>query len=79
MFQPLYGHPHTVKTRKSQNYICDIIQKSGKRTLGISSRAWENNIKLDSDSLGGSRLDCLAQDGDKRRAYVNTVMKLRIT
>jgi hypothetical protein len=33
MFQPLHGHPQTVKTRKSQNFIYDIIERSGKRTL----------------------------------------------
>ena len=41
---------------------------------------WENNIKMDLQEMGGGRGDWmeLAQDRDRWRALVSTVMNLRV-
>ena len=58
-----------------------LVGKSeGKRPLGRPRRRWEDNIKMDLQEVGG---DCgdrmeLAQDRDRWRALVSTVMNLRI-
>ena len=51
-----------------------------KRPLGKPKRRWEDNIKIDLQVVGG---DCgdwmeLAQDKDRWRALVSTVMNLRV-
>jgi hypothetical protein len=51
-----------------------------KRPLGRTRRKWKDNIKLD---LREIRIDVvnwiqLAQDRDQWRAFVNTVMNLRV-
>jgi len=52
-----------------------------KRPLGRHRRRWEDNIKMDLQEVGG---DCgdwmeLAQDWDRWRALVSTVMNLRVS
>ena len=52
----------------------------GKRPLGRPRRRWEDNIKMGLQEVGG---DCgdwmeLAQDRDRWRALVSTVMNLRV-
>jgi hypothetical protein len=52
----------------------------GRRLLGRSRRRWEDNIKMDLRDVGwrgGGRdwID-LAEDRDRRRAVVDTVMNL---
>ena len=52
----------------------------GKRPLGRSRRRWERNIKMDLQEM---RMGCgdwmeLAQDKDRWRALVSTVMNFRI-
>jgi hypothetical protein len=51
-----------------------------KRPLGRPKRRWEDNIKMDLREIGWNSMDWidLAQDRDRRRALVNTVMNLRI-
>jgi len=51
----------------------------GKRPLGRPRRRWEDNIKMDLREVGGGGdwLE-LAQDRDRWRALVNTVMNLRV-
>ena len=51
----------------------------GKRPLGRPRRRWENNIKMDLQEVGrgcGDWMD-LAQDTDRWRALVGTVMNIR--
>ena len=51
----------------------------GKRPLGIPRRRWEDNIKMDLEEVGrgcGDRME-LAQDRDRWRALVSTVMNFR--
>ena len=52
----------------------------GKRPLGRPRRRWEDNIKIDLQEVGGGCEDWmeLAQDRDRRRALVSTVMNLRV-
>jgi hypothetical protein len=52
----------------------------GKRPLGRPRSRWVNNIKMDLREVewgGMDRID-LAQDRDRWRAVVNTVMNLRV-
>jgi hypothetical protein len=52
-----------------------------KGPLGRSRRRWENNIKIDLQEVGWGGMDWidLAQDRDRWRAVVNSVMNLRVT
>jgi len=56
-----------------------VGKPEGKRPLGRPRRRWEDNIKMDLQEVGGCG-DCmeLAQDRDRRRALVNTVMNLPV-
>jgi hypothetical protein len=51
-----------------------------KRPLGIFKCRWEDNIKMDFREIGWGGMDCIdvAQDRDRWRALVNTVMNLRV-
>jgi hypothetical protein len=57
-----------------------VGKPEGKRPLGRSRRRWENNIKMDLQEVGCEGRDWidLAQNTDKRRAFVNEVMNLRV-
>ena len=52
----------------------------GKRQLGRPRRRWENNIKMDLQEVGGGCEDWmeLAQDRDRWRALVSSVMNIRV-
>jgi len=56
-----------------------VGKPDGKRPLGRPRRRWEDNIKMDLQEVGGGG-DWMkfAQDRDKWRALVNTVMNLRV-
>jgi hypothetical protein len=51
-----------------------------KRPLGRPRRRWKDNIKLDLREIGIEVANCirLAQVRVQRRAFVNTVIKLRV-
>jgi hypothetical protein len=51
-----------------------------KRPLGIPRRRWENGIRVDLREIGWGNVDWiqLAQNRDRWRAVVNTVMNLRV-
>src|SRR5215469_17456911 len=55
-----------------------VGKPEGKTPLGRPRRRWEDNIKMDLEEVGG-RGDCmeLAQNRDRWRALVNTVMNFR--
>ena len=57
-----------------------VGKPEGKRPLGRPRRGWEDNIKTDLREMGGGCGDWmeLAQDRDRRRALVSTVMNLRV-
>jgi hypothetical protein len=50
------------------------------RPLGRPRRRWEDNIKMDLQEVGGGCGDWMkrAQDRDRWRALVNTVMNFRV-
>jgi hypothetical protein len=53
-----------------------VVEKTeGQGKLGRPRRKWENHIKINLMDI-----DCnvLFEDGDKRRSYVNSVMKMRL-
>ena len=56
-----------------------VGKPEGKRQLGRPRRRWEDNIKVDLQTLGCGGLDWidLAQDRDRWRAFVTTAMNLR--
>jgi hypothetical protein len=53
----------------------------GKRPLGKPRRRWVDNIKIDRRGTGWECMNWvdLAQNGDQWRAFVNTVMNLRVS
>ena len=57
-----------------------VGRPEGKRPLGRPRRRWGDNIKMDLQEVGGGCEDWLelAQDRDRWRALVNTVMNLRV-
>jgi hypothetical protein len=57
-----------------------VGKPEGKRPLGRPRRRWEDNIKMDLGEIGtdGSNWIRLAQDRIHWRAFVNTVMNLRV-
>jgi hypothetical protein len=58
-----------------------LVEKpEGKRPLGRPRRRWVDNIKMDLREIGWKYMDWidLAQDRDQWRAFVNTVMNLRV-
>ena len=56
-----------------------VGKPEGKRPLGRPRRRWEDNVKMDLREVGvsGDWME-LAQDRDRLRALVNTVMNLRV-
>ena len=61
-------------------YRVSVGKPEGKRSLGRPRRIWEDNIKMDLREVGcvpGKWTD-LAEDRDQWRAYVRSVMNLRV-
>ena len=60
--------------------VCRVVvgKPEGKRPLGRPRRRWGDNIKMDLQEVGGGCGDWkeLAQDRDRWRALVSTVMNL---
>ena len=61
-------------------YRVVVGRPEGKRPLGRPRRRWEDNIKMDLQEVGRGCGDWreLAQDRDRWRALVSTVMNLRV-
>jgi hypothetical protein len=57
-----------------------VGRPEGRRPLGRPRRRWEDNIEMDLREIGFGDVDCidLAQDRDRWRALVNTLMNLRV-
>jgi hypothetical protein len=55
-------------------------KSKGKRPLGRPRCRWEGGIRMDLREIGWGSVDWiqLAQDRDRRRALVNTVMNFRV-
>jgi hypothetical protein len=61
-------------------YIILVGRPEGRRPMGRLRHRWEDNIKVDLWEIGFGDVDLihLAQDRDKWRALVNTVVSLRV-
>jgi len=61
--------------------VCRVLvgKPEGKRPLGRPRRRWED-VKIDLQEVGGGGMDWieLAQDRDRWRTFVNTVMNFRV-
>jgi hypothetical protein len=57
-----------------------VAKSEGKRPQGRPRLRWVDNIEIDLREIGWGSMDCidLVQDGDHWRAFVNTVMNLRV-
>jgi hypothetical protein len=62
--------------------VCKVFMRKSevKRKLGRPRRRWEDGIRMDLREIGWGSVDWiqLAQDRDRWRALVNTVMNLRV-
>jgi hypothetical protein len=61
--------------------VClQVRRPEGKRPLGRPRRRWEDDIKMDLMEIGTNEANWirLAQDRVQWRAFVNTVMNLRV-
>jgi hypothetical protein len=58
-----------------------VGRPEGRRSLGRPRRRWEDSIKMDLREIEFGDVDWihLAQDKDRLRALVNTVMNLRVS
>jgi hypothetical protein len=65
---------------KRNAYRILVGKQEGKRPLGRWRRRWADNIKIDLTETGWDGTDWidLAQDRDRWRALVNTVMDLQV-
>jgi hypothetical protein len=72
---------HVAQMREKRNAYRLLVGKpEGKRPLGRPRRRWVNNIRMDLAEVGWGDVDWidLAQDRDRWRALVNSVLKLRV-
>jgi hypothetical protein len=69
------GHVARIGERRSV-YRVLVGKPEEKRPLGRPRPRWEDNIKMDLQEVGWGGMDwiCLAQNKDRWRAVVNTVM-----
>jgi hypothetical protein len=65
---------------KRNAYRILVGKSEGKRSLGRPRRRWVDNIKMDLREIGRDGVDWIdpAQDRDRWRALLNTLMNLRV-
>jgi hypothetical protein len=66
--------------KKRSTYGILVAKPAGIRSLGIPSRKSVDNIKMDLRGIGWGGIDWIdpAEDRDQWRAFVDTVMNLRV-
>jgi hypothetical protein len=72
---------HVARMGETRNAYRILVGKPvRKRPLGRPRRRWVDNINMDLGEIGWDGRDWieLAQDRDQWRAFVNTVMNLRV-
>jgi hypothetical protein len=67
--------------KKRNIYRIFLGKIRGKTPLGRPRRRWENDFKMDLREIGWGGMDWidLHQDRDQWRAFVNTIMNLRVS
>jgi hypothetical protein len=57
-----------------------VGKTEGKISLGRSRHKWKEDVKINSKETGYENVDriCLAQDRDRWRAVLNTIMDLQV-
>jgi hypothetical protein len=65
---------------KRNAYRLLVRKPEGKRPLGRPRRRWVDNIRMDLGEVGSGDVDWigLAQDRNRWRALVNSVLKIRV-
>jgi hypothetical protein len=65
---------------KKNAYRLLVVKTDGKTPLGIPRRRWLDNIRMDLVEVGWGDVDWigLAQDRDRRKTLVNSVLNLRV-
>jgi hypothetical protein len=73
------GHVARIEERRGV-YMVWVERPESKRPLGRHRRKWDDNIKMDLREIGidGANWIRVAQDRVQWRAFVNTVMNLRV-
>jgi hypothetical protein len=72
---------HVARTGEVKGAYNSLVGRpEGRRPLGRPRGRWEDNIKMDLTEIGFGNVDWIhwAQDRDRWRALVNTVMNLRV-
>jgi hypothetical protein len=74
------GGPCSTNGEKMNAYRLLVGKPEGKRLLGRPRRRWVDNIRMDLGEVGWSDVDLigLAQDRNRWRAVVNSVLSLRV-
>ena len=76
----LTGHVACMRERRAV-YSVSVWKPEGKRPFGRPKCRWEDNIKMDLQEVGCGSMDWieLAQDKDRWRALLNSVMNFLVT
>jgi hypothetical protein len=74
------GHVARIRDGRGVNRVL-VGRPEGKRPLGRPRRRWEDNIKMELREIAIDETNWirLAQDGVQWRAFVNTLMNLRVS
>jgi hypothetical protein len=74
------GHVARMGKKKKNAYRLLVGKPEGKRPLGRPRRRWVDNIRMDLGEVGWCDVHCigLAKDGNRWRAFVNSVLNLRV-
>jgi hypothetical protein len=74
------GGPCSTNGEKRNAYRLLVGKPEGRRPLGRPRRRWVDNIRMDLGEVGPGDVDWigLAQDRNKWRAPVNSVLNLRV-
>jgi hypothetical protein len=74
------GGPYSTNGEKRNAYRLLVGKPEGKRPLGRPRRRWVDNIRMDLEEMVWSNVDWigLAQDRNRWRALVNSVLNLRV-
>jgi hypothetical protein len=64
---------------KRNVYRLLVRKQEGKRPLGTPRRRWMDNIRMDPGEVGDVDWIGLAQDRNRWRALMNSVLNLRVT